>query len=199
MRTRLIVAEGGFTYIALLIAIAIIGITASVVGPAWKATARMEKERELLWRGNQFRIAIGRFYKFGSVHGKVNSFPAELKELTEDGRFAGKVRHLRKVYTDPMTGKDDWVLMLDTNQRIIGLHSASDETPMKKDNFSEDDKDFKGKARYSEWVFMYNPVTPQPVPSQPVPPGQPGTPVTPGQPGSPGTPGFPGGPGQPIR
>jgi len=40
------------------------------------------------------------------------------------------------------------------NGEILGVHSASDDEPAKKTNFSLADKGFEGKMKYSEWVFM---------------------------------------------
>lgn len=168
----------GFTYVGLLIAMTIISIMTSVVGPSWRAASRAEKEKELLWRGHQFRNAIGLYSRGYPVPaGHPAPYPAELKDLLKDPRSAGVRRYLRQIYTDPMTGKDDWVLVLGDNGRIMGVHSASDAEPLKKDNFDLVDSEFRGKTKYSEWIFQYKPGAPgQPL----LVPGQP--PVTPAQP-----------------
>ena len=170
----------GFTYVGLLIAMTIISIMTSVIGPSWSAASRAEKEKELLWRGHQFRNAIGRYATAYPVPaGHPTPYPAELKDLLKDPRSAGVRRYLRQIYTDPMTGKDDWVVVL-VNNKITGVHSASDAEPQKKDNFDLVDSEFRGKTKYSEWIFQYKPGAPgQPplVPGQlPAPPAQPQTP-----------------------
>ncbi len=55
--------RAGFTYMGMLVIIMIIGITSAVVGQSWKIAAKREKEKELLWRGHQFRLAINRYYQ----------------------------------------------------------------------------------------------------------------------------------------
>jgi len=156
--------RSGFTYIGMLVVIAIIGITTSVVGPTWKTAAKAEKERELLWRGHQIRQAIGRYYEAVEIPSHraigLKLYPKELKDLMLDPRSPGAHRYLRKIYKDPMTGEDDWVLILDERQRIKGVHSASDAKPLKRDNFDPGDETFRGKTRYSEWVFEYVPAAP---------------------------------------
>ena len=152
--------DSGFTYVGLLVVIAVIGIMTAVVGQNWKTISRAEKERELLWVGHQYRKAIERYYEAYEVPSAqaVKVYPAELKDLLKDPRSPGDHRYIRKIYKDPMTGKDDWVPVLDGNRRIMGVHSKSDMRPMKRDNFDllADDK-FRGKMRYSEWVFQYEP------------------------------------------
>lgn len=148
----------GFTYIGLLVVIATIGIMTAVVAQYWKVTAKVEREKELLWIGGQFRQAIGRYFEAKEVpsHTGLRIYPKELKDLLADPRSIGTHRYLRKIYIDPMTGKDDWVLVMDEQNHIRGVHSKSDTETLKRDNFDEADKGFAGKTRYSEWVFEYN-------------------------------------------
>ena len=73
--------EAGFTYIGLLFAIAIIGITLATVGVVWSTQIRRDKEVELLWIGDQYRTAIGRYRASGG------QYPQALTDLLEDKRF----------------------------------------------------------------------------------------------------------------
>lgn len=155
----------GFTYLGLLIAMTIIGIMTGIVGPSWRAASKAEKERELIWRGHQFRNAIMLYAQARKVPAAMLAaggvpLPAELNDLLKDPRSAGVKRYLRQIYIDPMTGKDDWVLVLGDNGRIKGVHSASDAETLKTDNFDLVDSDFKGKTKYSEWIFEYKPGAP---------------------------------------
>jgi type II secretory pathway pseudopilin PulG len=149
--------ERGFTLVGLLVIMLIIGIMTTVVARSWRIAAKADKEQELLWRGRQFRLAIKRYYDSKEVpsHVGLNIYPSELKDLLKDPRSPGVHRYLRKIYIDPMTGKDDWVLVFDDKQHIKGVHSLSDGETLKRDNFDLDDSDFRGKARYSEWIFQY--------------------------------------------
>jgi len=152
-------SNSGVTYIMLVAAIVIIGITTSIIGQSWKTASRMEKEEELLWRGNQIRQAIKGYYEYRQnvLHrGQPgNYYPTQLQDLVSDPGRVG-YRWLRKIYDDPMTGKDDWVLVR-AGGGIKGIHSSSTEAPLKMDNFRVEDETFRGKTRYAEWVFEYTP------------------------------------------
>lgn len=178
--------RAGFTYMGMLVIIMIIGITSAVVAESWKIAAKREKEKELLWRGHQYRLAINRYYQ-ARLKGKasagaqapvnVSYYPTDVNDLIKDPNAPGTVRYLRKKYTDPMTG-EDWVPVPPggstsggfgvTGGPIAGFRSSSDAEPLKKDNFDLEDIKFKNissadrKARYSDWLFVYDPNAPVP-------------------------------------
>lgn len=147
--------QRGFTYLALLIAVAIIGVTLAEAGVVWHTAQQREKERELLFVGDQFRLAIGHYYNAGI--GAARQFPQRLDDLLRDPRQPGVVRHLRKLYYDPLTGTTEWGLVKDPNDRIVGVYSTSEEQPIKQANFNAADRDFEGKEKYSQWAFVYKP------------------------------------------
>ncbi|MGC2422739.1 MAG: type II secretion system protein [Nitrospirota bacterium] len=162
--------RAGFTYMGMLVIIMVIGITSAVVGQSLRLAAKREKERELLWRGNQFRLAVERYYEGKSIPGKagLNQWPTSLDDLMEDPRSGNKIRYLRKKYIDPMTGKDDWVMVPPGGSQteggysvaggpIGGVHSNSDAKPLKMDNFDLADIKFRGKVKYSQWEFVFDP------------------------------------------
>lgn len=143
---------GGFTYLALLFAIAVMGVVMAGAGQVWHAAAKREKERELLFVGNQFREAIGRYYE--SSPG-AKQFPAKLEDLVEDKRFPKSKRHLRKVYVDPVTGTRQWGLVQEQG-RITGVFSLSTEPPLKTGNFeSKADEPFAAAKSYKDWRFVF--------------------------------------------
>lgn len=143
----------GFTFIGLLIWIAISGIALAAVGEIWSTAARRERETELLFVGAQFRDAIGRYYEQSSG---AKQYPRALEDLLEDPRSPAVRRHLRKIYVDPITGKADWVLIKQGDQ-ILGVASASEEKPLKSANFSPADQAFAEAATYADWQFVYAP------------------------------------------
>jgi type II secretory pathway pseudopilin PulG len=161
----------GFTYLAVLLLVALIGLglaaAATVLATAWQR----EQELELLFVGNQYRQAIGSYYE--NTPGGAKQFPATLETLLKDERHPVIVRHLRKMYDDPMTGKPDWVLVTRADGRIAGVASRSQKPPLKTDNFANPlDRDFRSSAMLSEWKFVYSPAAPvaatpdgKPVPS----------------------------------
>jgi type II secretory pathway pseudopilin PulG len=147
-------AQRGFTYVGLLLAVALAGVALAAAGTLWSTTAKRDKESELLFVGDQFRRAIGSYYE-GTPGAK--RYPRKFEDLLEDKRLAVTRRHLRQVYADPMTGKADWELVRLADGAIVGLHSRSDASPMKVGNFGPRDASFADAKSYREWVFAYAP------------------------------------------
>jgi type II secretory pathway pseudopilin PulG len=146
----------GFTYIGLLIAVALIGIGLAAVAEVWTTAAKRERERELLFVGGQFRQAIGSYFEASPG---LKQYPQRLEDLLEDRRFPVIRRHLRKIYLDPITGKSDWGLVIQ-GDKIFGVYSQSADKPLKTDNFDPLDSSFAGSNAYSEWKFVYTPSAP---------------------------------------
>jgi type II secretory pathway pseudopilin PulG len=145
--------EAGFTYIGLLIGVAILGIGLAEVGVIWRTQAQREREEELLAIGHEFQRAIASYYASGG-----HQYPADIDALLEDKRFPEPKHHLRKRYVDPMTGAADWTLISDPMQGISGIASSSKAEPIKKAGFGGDeDEKFKDAATYSDWQFVYVP------------------------------------------
>lgn len=142
----------GFTYIGVLILVVIMGVALAAAGEAWFTAQKREKEQELLFVGNQFRLAIDQYS--AQPPGLGRRYPLSLEELLQDPRQPGIRRYLRKIYPDPMTGKAEWGLITGPNGEIFGVHSLSEAEPLKKANFLLAEKGFEGRTKYSEWVFM---------------------------------------------
>lgn len=153
MRIR---AQLGFTYVALLFAVAVIGVGLAVKGLEWHAAKQREKEKELLFVGSEFRKAIALYYY--RTPGQVQEYPKALDDLIEDARFPGVQRYLRRIYRDPMTGNKEWGLILTPSGRIMGVHSLSKDKPTKTGNFAEAHKDLADKKSYEDWRFVFVPV-----------------------------------------
>jgi len=177
--------RSGFTYIALLVAIIIIGISLGTAGKYWQNVMMREKEEELLFRGGQYRLAIERYYL--SIPGR-NQYPQNIDDLLKDSRSAAGKRYLRQKYMDPITREDFEVIRdLTKGNRITGVYSKSEKEPLRTTGFDEINKEFEGKKKYNEWKFYVTPPAVQPGgPVRPVGPGRPGGPVRPGMPGGPG-------------
>jgi type II secretory pathway pseudopilin PulG len=144
----------GFTYVALLIAVATVGGGAAATAELWSQSERREKERELLFVGAQFREAVRRYYE--ASPGVAKSYPQHLDDLLADKRFPEPRRHLRRMYRDPTTGKAEWAVVESPQGGIMGVHSVSEAAPLKRGDFSGDDAALVGATRYSEWRFTYN-------------------------------------------
>ena len=146
-------SQEGFTYLAVLLAVALIGTQLAVAGVVWSFAQTRQKERELLFVGDQFRTAIAQYYL--NPKGPQKEYPHRLEDLVQDPRYAGTVRHLRKIYADPITGKVQWGLIKTPDGSILGVYSLSDKAPIKTANFLPADQIFEKKQRYSDWKFVY--------------------------------------------
>jgi type II secretory pathway pseudopilin PulG len=135
-----------------LLAVAIMGVWLGATADVFHLSVQREKEQELLFIGNQYRQALER-YSAGTA-GSARRLPLRLEDLLLDERTPAKRRHLRRIYVDPMTGKDEWGLVYGAGGQIIGVHSLSTEEPIKKAGFDERNQNFSDKSSYSEWVFL---------------------------------------------
>lgn len=146
------IKAGGFTYIGLLLFIAIMGVALAAVGEVWQVARQQEKEQELLYIGSQFRRALNQYAL--NATGPARRYPARLEDLLRDPRFPGVRRYLRKIYTDPITGGTEWGVIKSVNGEILGVYSLSESKPMKKANFSKADQGFEKAVQYKDWVFQ---------------------------------------------
>ena len=148
-----VIAESGFTYLGVLIVVFMIGIAMQSTTQIWHTTMQRENETELIYIGHQFQNAIGKYYNWSGGH-----YPPSLEVmLGPNDQQTANNRFLRKVFLDPMTNKQDWILVYGKAGEVIGVHSASDQSPFKKAGFSKDDVAFEGKEHYSDWLFVYTP------------------------------------------
>lgn len=141
----------GFTYIGVLIMVAVIGVAAAATVQVGAIAGRRAAEEELLAVGLEFRRALGSYARV-SPAGQRQS-PTELRDLLRDQRFSPPLRHLRKLYADPITGQTAWGIVRTTDGGIAGIHSLSDAAPIKVANFDTDFDRFENKTSYRQWVF----------------------------------------------
>ena len=147
--------QHGYTFLALLLAVAVIGLGLAGAGELWSRAAQRERERELLFVGNQIRAAIGQYYF--RTPGTVKRYPRRLEDLLQDNRYPNVVRHLRRVYNDPMTGRAGWGLVEAPGGGIMGVYSLSSVATLKRAGFTPENKSFEGAAQVADWRFIFNP------------------------------------------
>jgi type II secretory pathway pseudopilin PulG len=144
--------QRGFTYLGLLMAVVIMGLMLTVAGRVWSTTEQRERETQLLFAGHAYRMAIASYFAHG------HRFPATLQDLLLDDRSAVPMRHLRRLYPDPITGAADWTLiMTPSGTGIMGVASSSQRAPVKRQGFDTFDDAFKGTECYCAWQFIYYP------------------------------------------
>ena len=148
--------QRGFTYVALLLAIALHGAVLTLASSVWHTAQKRERERELLFIGGQFRDAIRAYAQGGP--GTAGQLPRTLDDLLLDPRFPGTKRHLRRIFVDPMTWKTEWGLVKTPDgNAILGVYSLSQEAPLRKAHFGPAERGFERAATYSDWKFSYQP------------------------------------------
>ncbi len=135
--------QRGFTYLELIATATILMILASAILPTAKVMRIRNKEIELRRELRTLRNAIDR-YKLAVDQGKIGGtdvklgsegYPPELETLVEGvsqvGKLDTKLKFLRRVPIDPMTGKAEW-----------GMRCYQDDT---------DDRSWCGENVYDVW------------------------------------------------
>ena len=108
--------ERGLTLVELIVTIAVLAILAAGAAPIARFKVKREKERELRYDLWTMRDAIDKYKDAadkGAFQTKVDSqnYPPDLETLVNGVDVQGKkVRFLRHVPVDPMTGKAEWGL-----------------------------------------------------------------------------------------
>ena len=137
--------ERGLTLVELIVTVFILSILASAAIPVARFEYKRQKERELrrdLW---MMRDAIDRYKDAadrGAFQTKIDSdnYPPDLDTLVNGVDVQGKkLKFLRRIPVDPMTGKADWGLrsMQDDSdstswggQNVFDVYSKSDGTAL---------------------------------------------------------------------
>jgi type II secretory pathway pseudopilin PulG len=153
-RAGALLRQAGFTYLTVMFIVAILLGGLAIVGETWETSARREKEVELLFIGNQYRRAIGLYYL--ATPGPNKMYPRQIEDLLKDPRQPGTVRHLRKLYPDPITGKP-FVVIKGADGGVQGVASPSDDAPLKVAGFRVRDATFEAAQKYSDWKFIHTP------------------------------------------
>ena len=162
--------QAGITFLVVLFSMAIAGIALAGTGVLWQLESRREKEKELLFIGEEYRRAIDRYYD--KTPGEAKQYPEKLEDLLQDKRFTIPVHHLRRLYRDPMTPDGEWELIKQQG-RITGVASKSRNEPIKIAGFAAGQEEFEGAESYSKWRFISNgsSLPPAPTPATAPAPG----------------------------
>jgi type II secretory pathway pseudopilin PulG len=143
-----------------LAAVVIIGILAEAATAVSSRMVQLDREAELLFRGQAYQRAIRSYYEAGNP---IKQYPRNLEDLLKDPRFPN-MYHIRALYRDPMAKDDkgEWLLVRAADGGIAGVASASMEEPLKKANFPRGLERLAGAKTYAEWTFEYVALLPVP-------------------------------------
>ncbi|HEV7577984.1 MAG TPA: type II secretion system protein [Caldimonas sp.] len=145
--------DAGVVLLAALLVMALLGIGLMTAVDVWTLSRQRERERELLFVGDQYRQAIRRYY-LAAPSGGARALPTSFAVLLDDDRFPIPVHHLRRAYPDPITGSPEWG-QVRAGDRIIGVYSLSDKPPIKQTGFAPMYQHFNEAATYHDWVFAF--------------------------------------------
>ncbi|MFB8828608.1 type II secretion system protein [Azotobacter sp. CWF10] len=146
--------QRGFTYLGVLFLVALMGGALAAAGQFWSTASQRDRERDLLWIGNQYAMALRSYHRNSPGNAR---YPQSLEELLEDRRQIKRQRHLRRLYADPVTGSREWGLIRSSDGRIAGVYSLSERRPLKSANFPPGWEGFEGMTRYADWQFVAEP------------------------------------------
>jgi general secretion pathway protein G len=155
-RRRRYSLAAGMTLLELIIACSILMVLSSMALPVFRYTVIRQKEAELHYDLRTMRDAVDRYkdladqHKFRTEVGSEN-YPPDLDTLVKGVQLGAgddkRLRFLRKVPVDPMTGRADW-----------GLRSISDDPDSSSwggknvfDVYSKSTGTALDGTRYSDW------------------------------------------------
>ena len=147
--------QAGFTYLWLLVMLAVLAIGMAIVGPMWARQAQREREAELLHVGAAYATAIEHYYRMPA--GGARQLPRSVQDLLLDPRFPTPVRHLRSAYTDPLQPGVALELVRGPSGEIRGVASSSTDSPIRQTGWSDGRHALPAATpatRYRDWQFL---------------------------------------------
>jgi general secretion pathway protein G len=153
---RMRTAQSGMTLLELIVACSILLILATAALPVARVTVKREKERELRRVLREMRDAIDAYKDAADrnlirVELETEGYPPDLDTLVNGVELATakerRVRFLRKIPADPMTGRAEW-----------GMRSVQDDPKANSwggqnvfDVFSRSQGTALDGSKYSDW------------------------------------------------
>lgn len=103
--------QAGYAVIVVVLLLALVAIALTAAAPHVLTQGRREREEELIFRGEQYRRAIGLFNR------KFGRLPLSLDELL----YTSQLSFLRRAWPDPMSAKGEWrVIRVGPSGEMIG-------------------------------------------------------------------------------
>lgn len=109
----------GYTLVELVVVSATLAVLAGITMPVVKFTVKRSKEMELRAGLREMRAAIDEFKRYSDaglipIELGTDGYPKDLEVLVEGvdvvGQIDRRVRFLRRIPIDPMTGDEEWGL-----------------------------------------------------------------------------------------
>ena len=149
--------QAGLTLVELIVAFTIMLILTTMALPLARVKVRREKERELRYALREIRFSIDRYKdaadqnKLGPQKLESEGYPPDLQTLVDGVKMSGtvdkKIRFLRRVPRDPLTGRPEW-----------GMRSVQDDPSSQAwggqnvfDVFSKSTDTALDGTKYSDW------------------------------------------------
>lgn len=111
--------RAGYTLVELVLVVAVLGILTALAFPTARYARITAKEAELRAALRQLRGAIDEHKRWSDaglieIEFGTDGYPAELERLVDEisvvGQVDKKIRFLRRIPVDPMTGEAEWGL-----------------------------------------------------------------------------------------
>jgi general secretion pathway protein G len=146
--------QRGFTVLELVLACGILTILATSLVPVERIMIIRNREYELRRDLREMRDAIDRYnheagHNFMPVAAGSEGYPPDLEALVKGvtlGAAVNKIRFLRRIPVDPMTGKQDWGLRCVQDdkdstgwcgQNVFDVYSKSEATALDGSKYSD--------------------------------------------------------------
>src|SRR2546427_10026343 len=102
--------DAGFSLAALFFFPTAASILAAADVPAYQMQAKREREKELIFRGEEYTRAIQKYQR------KFGVYPSSVDQLVQ----TNGLRFLRHAYKDPVTGKDFRLIRINPDGSLAG-------------------------------------------------------------------------------
>jgi general secretion pathway protein G len=149
--------QSGLTLVELIVAFTIMSLLTAMAVPVARYKVRREREKELRYALREVRTAIDRYKDYsdqgllGPPKVDAEGYPESLEVLVEGVKLSGtvdkKVRFLRRIPKDPLTGSYEW-----------GIRSMQDEPDSKSwggqnvfDIYTKSTEKAADGTPYSDW------------------------------------------------
>ncbi|MFP3501928.1 type II secretion system protein [Burkholderia sp. SIMBA_062] len=155
--------QRGIAYLGVLMLVAALGLGMTQAAGVWTTVRQRDREAQLLFVGDQYRAAIASYYNAAGG----SRYPPSLDALLEDRRGLPTLRHLRRLYADPLTRSTRWGLVKAPDGGVMGVFSESPGRPLKRHGFPARYAAFGDSDAYGEWAFVYLPPAPEGAANEP--------------------------------